>query len=135
MKKKLLSVTLILSFICALASGQVTEGEKNLRTLNADTTQGWKKGAFSRSTLPRLSLTNWVAGGQNSVAAEWHIIGFRQTLKRGNRSGIIHLTSDTVSLAREKEIIRKPGKPTTKLIFVSKYGRQAYQEPLLRRPG
>jgi hypothetical protein len=66
---KFILVILFLKGLSELASGQVTEGEKNLRSLPADTTQGWKKGGIIAVNLAQTSLTNWAAGGQNSVAS------------------------------------------------------------------
>ena len=51
-----------------LTFSQVTEAEKTLRAIIADTTQGWKKGGIFSINLAQTSLTNWAAGGQNSLA-------------------------------------------------------------------
>ncbi len=53
-------------YLCV--AGQVTEGEKTLRTQTTDTIQGWKTGGLMSVTLAQTSLTNWAAGGQNSVS-------------------------------------------------------------------
>ena len=37
---------------------------------------GWKKGGVFTATLAQTSLTNWVAGGQNSLAVNGLFSGF-----------------------------------------------------------
>ncbi len=82
MKNKFIAATLLLSITCAYSLGQVTEGEKNLRTQSADTTMGWKKGGVFAVNLAQTSLTNWAAGGQNSVAVNG-IFAVFANLKQG----------------------------------------------------
>lgn len=54
---------------CAyFATAQVTDGESKLRKQNTDTVSGWKKGTVIGANLSQTSLTNWSAGGQNSLA-------------------------------------------------------------------
>lgn len=50
-------------------SAQVTEGEATLRSQSADSLDGWKKGGLISLNLSQVSLTNWNAGGQNSISA------------------------------------------------------------------
>lgn len=59
---------LLLSVISLPSFCQVTEAEKSLQSQNADTAEGWKKGAVISLNLTQTSLTNWAAGGQNSIA-------------------------------------------------------------------
>jgi hypothetical protein len=56
--------------------GQVTEPEKALRTHSSDTINGWKKGGVFTATLAQASLTNWVAGGENSFSINGLFSGF-----------------------------------------------------------
>jgi hypothetical protein len=56
--------------------GQVTEPEKTLRTHSSDTINGWKKGGVFTATLAQASLTNWVAGGENSFSINGLFSGF-----------------------------------------------------------
>ena len=44
MKIKLYSLLLLFNFFYSAAVGQITEAEKRLKTVNADTVMGWKKG-------------------------------------------------------------------------------------------
>jgi hypothetical protein len=124
MKKKFLTTLALYSIVHVLASGQVTEGEKHLRTQSADTTLGWKKGGVIAVNLAQTSLTNWAAGGQNSVAVNG-------------------LFSMFANLKKEKSVwdnslnigygLMKQGKNTDfmktddKIDFLSKYGREAFK--------
>ena len=47
--------------------GQITDKEKELLAKTADTLDGWKTGGTFTFNLSQLSLTNWAAGGQNSL--------------------------------------------------------------------
>lgn len=66
MKKVFLTGLLLVAVIAAF--GQVTEGEKQLKTQKVDTLLGWKKGGVININSSQTSLTNWAAGGQSSVA-------------------------------------------------------------------
>jgi len=66
MKTKVL-LLLFFGFTCYV-NGQVTEGESKLRKQTTDTIKGWKTGAVIGANLSQTSLTNWSAGGQNSLA-------------------------------------------------------------------
>jgi hypothetical protein len=69
MKARTITITLILFGFFQLAFGQTTEAEKQLKTQTADTLQDWKTGGVIALTLAQTSLTNWAAGGENSVAS------------------------------------------------------------------
>ncbi len=68
MRNKLLIVTILSVCSLSISFSQVTEAEKKLRELNADTTMGWKRGGIFAVNLAQTSLTNWAAGGQNSFS-------------------------------------------------------------------
>jgi hypothetical protein len=67
MRLKYYSVALALVLLSTSISGQITEVEKRLKTVNADTVMGWKRGGVFALNLAQTSLSNWAAGGQNSV--------------------------------------------------------------------
>ncbi|MBN1117576.1 MAG: DUF3078 domain-containing protein [Bacteroidales bacterium] len=63
--------TLILVFLSSLSLAtfsQVTDLESTLKKRSADTVLGWKHGGMVSINVAQTSLTNWAAGGQNSVA-------------------------------------------------------------------
>jgi len=68
MKTKTIAAILLLVGIFYSSFGQVTEAEKTLITQSTDTTKGWKLGGIVGANLAQTSLTNWAAGGQNSIA-------------------------------------------------------------------
>jgi hypothetical protein len=72
----------ILSVFTFVAFGQTTEGEKELIKVSKDTVDGWKKGGFFSLNGTQVSLTNWVAGGQNSVSVNG-LFGLYANLKKG----------------------------------------------------
>ncbi len=124
MKFKNVISTLIFVIYCSVSlSGQVTEGEKNLRTQSADTIQGWKKGGIVAINLAQTSLTNWAAGGQNSVAVNGLFSGFAN-LKKGKSCWDNSLDLGYGLLKQGKEDLRKTD---DKIDFLSKYGREAFK--------
>lgn len=123
MKKKVIAAVLLFSIISMFSYGQVTEGEKNLRTVSSDTTSGWKKGGLFSTNLAQTSLTNWAAGGQKSVAING-IFALFANLKQGKS-----VWDNSLDLGYG---IMKQGdagyrKTDDKIDFLSKYGRQAFK--------
>ena len=101
--------------------GQITDVEKSLRTNAADTTQGWRTGGVIVLNLSQTSLTNWSAGGQNSVATNGILSAFANY--RRNKSFWVNSLDLGYGLLRQgKESFRKTD---DKFDFLSKYGRQA----------
>jgi Protein of unknown function (DUF3078) len=84
MSKKILLISAFIVVYCCLISAQVTENEKSLRTQSADTIPGWRKGGICGITLAQTSLTNWAAGGQNSVAVNGILSLFANYKKRNS---------------------------------------------------
>lgn len=122
MKQKLISAIILFSIISMMTSGQVTEGEKNLRTLSADTAQGWKRGGVFAVNLAQTSLTNWAAGGQNSVAVNGIFSTFANLIQ-GKSRWDNSLDLGYGLLKQGKEDFRKTD---DKVDLLSKYGRQAF---------
>ncbi len=54
--------------IVVLTYGQVTDAEKDLKTVATDTVQSWKTGGIFTFNFAQTSLSHWAAGGENSVA-------------------------------------------------------------------
>ncbi len=67
---------MLIAGIIQMSYGQVTEPEKTLRTHSSDTIMGWKKGGVFTATMAQTSLTNWVAGGENSFSVNGLFSGF-----------------------------------------------------------
>jgi len=73
--KKITSLLLILAITIG-SMAQVTDAEKALRSAPAEGENGWKKGVKMAINLSQVSLTNWAAGGQNSLAINGLLNGF-----------------------------------------------------------
>ena len=62
---------IVLSLSCFFAQSifsQITDPEKDLRKAKIDTTEGWKFNGLLSLNGSQVSLTNWNAGGQNSIS-------------------------------------------------------------------
>lgn len=111
--------------ICALASAQVTDGEKALRTVVVDSTEGWKKGGVFAATLAQTSLTNWAAGGQNSFAINGMLSAFANLKKGKSRwDNSLDLGYGKMKQGGKDAEFRKTD---DKIDFLSKYGREAFK--------
>ena len=123
---RLKSVFLIFALICAFtfASGQTTDAEKKLKTVNADTIMGWKKGGVISLSLAQTSLSNWAAGGQNSLALNGIFSAFAN-YKMGRSAWDNNLDLGYGILKQGKNGIVM--KTDDKIDLLSKYGRQAFK--------
>jgi len=123
MKTKFFTITLLAICVTSLLSAQVTEAEKSLRTVKADTTQGWKTGGVLAINLAQTSLTNWAAGGQNSVA----INGLFSTFANYKKGKSVWDNSLDVGYGLLKQGSADFRKTDDKFDFLSKYGQEAFK--------
>lgn len=126
MKFKIFVLFLSMVGIIDVATGQVTEAEKNLRILSADTTQGWKTGGVFAVNFAQTSLTNWAAGGQNSVAVN----GLFSVFANYRRDKTVWDNSLDIGYGLLKQGKGKENnfmKTDDKIDFLSKYGREAFK--------
>ena len=116
-------VLFLLGFYYAV-SGQVTEAEKTLRAQTADTLKGWKTGGVVTANVAQTSLTNWAAGGQNSLSLN------------GILSIFANYKSDNSAWDNSLDVgygLLKQGsnsdymKTDDKFDFLSKYGKAAFK--------
>jgi hypothetical protein len=124
MKAKIIAVTILLTGILQVAHGQVTEAEKALRTHTSDSTMGWKKGGVFTATVAQTSLTNWVAGGQNSLSVNGLFSGFAN-YKKGKSVWDNSLDIGYGLIKQGKN--EKFRKTDDKIDILSKYGREAFK--------
>jgi hypothetical protein len=124
MKVKFIAVILLSACFSHLTYGQVTEAEKALRTQSADTIMGWKKGGVFTATVAQTSLTNWVAGGQNSLSINGLFSGFAN-LKKGKSvwDNSLDLGYGLMKQGKGESFI----KTDDKIDILSKYGREAFK--------
>lgn len=126
MKKSVITLISGIFVFSIIATGQVTEGEKNLRTQSADTSLGWKKGAVFAVNLAQTSLTNWAAGGQNSVAVNG-IFSVFANLKKGKSTWDNSLDLGYGLLKQGNDKNAEFRKTDDKIDFLSKYGQAAFK--------
>jgi hypothetical protein len=124
MKIKVLAALLLFGGLSVTAFSQVTDAEKTLRTQHADTTLGWKTGGVFAVNLAQTSLTNWAAGGQNSVATNGIFSAFAN-YKRKNSVWVNSLDIGYGLLKQGKGT--RFHKTDDKFDFLSKYGQEAFK--------
>ena len=101
---------------------QVTDVEKELKKQNTDTVEGWKTGGMIAITFSQVSLSNWSAGGQNSMSVNNFINLYANYLK-GNTSWDNSLDIGYGILKQGKE--GDWMKTDDKIELMSKYGKKA----------
>jgi hypothetical protein len=124
MKTKFIVCSLLFLGFSMSTFSQVTDAEKKLRTVTADTIQGWKTGGLFNINLAQTSLSNWAAGGQNSFAVNGLFSVFAN-LKKGKSRWDNSLDVGYGLLKQGKESFRKTD---DKFDFLSKYGREAFKD-------
>ena len=124
MKLKFLYVILFYLIFTYASLAQLTDAEKKLRAVNADTIMGWKKGGLFALNLAQTSLTNWAAGGQNSAAVNGIFSAFAN-YKQGKSAWDNSLDIGYGILKQGKDA--SPMKTDDKFDFFSKYGMEAFK--------
>jgi len=66
--KRLLSTCAIILFATSAILAQTTEAEATLKKEKEGLAEGWNKGGLFSLSFTQVSLTNWAAGGQNSIS-------------------------------------------------------------------
>lgn len=125
MKTKITALAFLCVTLGSVATfGQVTEAEKTLRTQTTDTLEGWKTGGVLGLNLAQTSLTNWAAGGQNSVAFNG-IFSIHANLTKGKSRWDNSLD---VGYGRLKQGKNSDSRKTDdKFDLLSKYGQEAFK--------
>jgi Protein of unknown function (DUF3078) len=124
MKFRIIAAILLLSGFYTMSFSQVTDAEKNLRTMPADTIQGWKIGGVFSLNLAQTSLTNWAAGGQNSFAVN----GLLSTFANYKRDKSVWVNSLDLGYGLLKQGGSGYMKTDDKFDFLSKYGYEAFKK-------
>ena len=121
MNRHFTSLLIILSLTVFSLNAQVTEAEEDLRAQSSDTTEGWKTGGVVGANFTQVSLTNWAAGGQNSVSLNG-LLNLFANYKKGKNSwdNVLNLTYGESKLGGSDWI-----KSDDRILFNSKYGRKA----------
>lgn len=123
MIQKLIISVLLLTISGMSVYGQVTEAEKQLRSVTTDTLQGWKKGGVITFSLAQTSLSNWASGGQNSVSVNGLFSGFAN-YKKGKSAwdNSLDLGYGLLKQGKDEDFT----KTDDKIDFVSKLGQEAF---------
>jgi hypothetical protein len=121
------SLSFILSTLLLVAFssiyGQTTEAESKLREQQADTVLGWKRGGIINMGLSQTSLTNWAAGGQNSLATNGILSVFaHKRMKRALWENYLDMGYGLLKQGNDKRA--RWMKTDDKVDITSKYGHQ-----------
>jgi hypothetical protein len=102
-------------------SGQITDQEKTLRKLSTDSIEGWNVGGLFGVNLAQASLTNWAAGGQNSLAVN-SLFSLFVNYKRGTSAwdNLLDMGYGILKQGKNSDYI----KTNDKFDFTSKYGQK-----------
>lgn len=123
MKIKIISVVILLFGIIHINYGQITDEEKNLRSVDTDTILGWRRGGVISLNLSQTSLKNWAAGGQNSFALNSLISVYAQYRKTQSYwDNSLDIGYGILKQGKNSQFI----KTDDKFDFLSKYGRKAF---------
>jgi hypothetical protein len=120
--KKLINIITVITFSGVLTA-QTIEAENNLKKQNKDSLDGWKTGGIISLNLTQVSLTNWSAGGENSLSVNG-ILSLFANLKKGNSTWDNSLDLGYGFLQQGKADARKTD---DKIDFTSKYGQKAFK--------
>ena len=124
MKKKIFAVIILLTVSGLITYCQVTDAEKVLRTHSADSIIGWKKGGLFTATVAQTSLTNWVAGGQNSLSVNGLFSGFANYIKgKSVWDNSIDIGYGLIKQGKDEKF----RKTDDKIDILSKYGQKAFK--------
>lgn len=66
--KKTLFIAMMALCSSFMPMAQTTEAEEDLRKVKEELPDGWNKGGLFSLSFTQVSLTNWAAGGQNSIS-------------------------------------------------------------------
>lgn len=121
MKRIFLAITLIATI--GNLTAQTTDAENTLKTQSKDTLDGWKTGGIISLNLTQVSLTNWTAGGENSLSVNG-ILSLFANLKKGNSTWDNSLDLSYGLLQQGNADFRKTD---DKIDFTSKYGQKAFK--------
>ncbi len=123
MNRKIILIIFLLGINTIYVLSQVTDAEKQLRSVNTDTLQGWKKGGIVTFSLSQTSLSNWASGGQNSISLNGLFSGFAN-YKKGKTAwdNSLDLGYGLLKQGKDEDFT----KTDDKIDFVSKFGQEAF---------
>ena len=126
--KAIRTASLLILLACfSQVYGQITETEGKLKKQSTDTIDGWKNGGVLGLNLSQTSLTNWAAGGENSLSVNGLFSVFAK-YKKGKSAwdNSLDLGYGLLKQGKEGDYM----KTDDKVDFLSKYGQQAFNKNL-----
>lgn len=122
--KKSLIILLITTALCGYSYTQVTEKEKELKTVSKDSLEGWNTGGIVSLNFSQVSLTNWSAGGQNSISGNGLFSYFANLTKtKSSWTNSIDMGYGLLKQGKEDGMI----KTDDRINISSKYGNKIYK--------
>jgi hypothetical protein len=126
--KRIVAFVMVLLFMSNTITSQVLteeqlEAEKKLKAQKADTLEGWKTGGVFSVNFTQVSLTNWAAGGDNSISLN-AITNLFANYKKGDNTWDNTLDLAYGLMKQGNQGLRKTD---DRVDFMSKYGRKAYK--------
>ena len=121
MKHFLLTALALACF--SVGFSQTTEAEDDLKKQRKDTLDGWKTGGVTSVNFTQVSLTNWSAGGENSISVNG-LVSLFANLKKGKSTWDNSLDLGYGLLKQGDDGLRKTD---DKIDFTSKYGQKAFK--------
>jgi len=114
----------ILLLFVGISNAQMTDKEEHLKTMSADTTDGWKFHGLTALNMSQVGLNNWAAGGQSSVALNG-IASLTLDWKRDSATWNTSLDLGYGVMRQGSQVLVTNGKfikTDDKIDFFSKYG-------------
>jgi len=118
-----IALLLISNAFAQVVAKEDLETEKTLKTQKTDTLEGWKTGGVFSLNFSQVSLTNWSAGGDNSISLNG-ITNVFANYKKGNSTWDNTLDLAYGLMKQGKEGVRKTN---DRIDLMSKYGQRAYK--------
>ena len=117
----------VLVFFTGYSYSQVVDGEEQLKKVTIDTLEGWKTGGLTNINFSQTKLTNWAAGGENSLAVNGIVSLFsKYTTKQASWDSNIDLAYGVIKQGSGEKI--KMIKTDDKIDISTKYGQKAFEK-------
>jgi len=120
--KNLLTAILFIALTGSSFSQHTTDAEKDLQKQSADTLDGWKTQGIFSLNISQVGLTNWAAGGNNSLSLNG-LLSLEANLKKGSSTwdNSLDLAYGLLQQGEDPMI-----KSDDKIDLTSKYGQKAF---------
>ena len=116
-------ITICITCSVSIGFSQSTNNEDDLKTVSMDTIEGWKYVGTIAINLSQVSLTNWSAGGQNTISTNG-LLSIFANYKKGKNTweNYLDFGYGTIKQGRNANW----WKTDDKIDFTSKYGQKAF---------